>query len=485
MMRGMTTADLYGRKSTDDRGKSVSDQLAEGRDRITENGWGLGRVFADDNRSASRFARKKREDYAELVTHIGSGKCELLVVWEASRGSRRLWEWAQFLELCRDHGTLIHVVKDDRTYDVRKGRDWKTLADDGVNAQAESELLSERSLRGKRVGAQRGRPAGKLQFGFRRVYDDKGRFVAQVEHPAQAAVVREAARRVLAGESCYAVANDLNDRGVPGPRGGRWDLTQVKRLCTMPAYAGLRVHRGQVVGRACWEPIHDEGTYAALLARLNDPRRRTQRDSALKHVLSGVLRCGVCGSVTRVLVNRGRYPTYVCKAGGCVAAAARGVEPFVEGVVLARLGRDDALALLTPAQDREDAAAALGEARELRERLDAFYAAAARGEVSPAGLASVEAGILPRIADAERRAAAVAPPVPGPVRELARDPRTVWAGLTVAQRREAIQVLVSELVLDRVSEVRRRFEPGRLGRSRWAGDARTWAEIWRAVDQGD
>lgn len=477
----MAVADIYGRKSTDDRGKSVADQLTEAQEAIEEHGWTLGRVFTDDNRSASRFARKPRESYAQLLAHIESGGCELLILWEPSRGSRRLGEWVEFLDLCRSTGTQLYVVSHGRTYDVRKNRDWRTLAEDGLAAHAESDVISERALRGKRRGAAAGRPAGKLQFGFRRIYDDAGEFVKQVEHPEQAPLVREAARRVLAGEACNAIAADFNARGIPGPRGGRWDLTQIKRLCVMPSYAGLRQHQGQVVGKAGWEGIHDQETYAKLLARLNDPKRTTQGSTTLVHVLSGLLACELCGTLHRVLKNRG-YLCYTCR--GCMKTSVRTVtvEAFVEESVVARLEREDAADLFTVSERAADeAAAAETLADELEARLTPFYAQAAAGKLSATGLAAIETDLLPQIEAARQKAKAVrTAPVPEPIRKLVGAPRERWAKLTIHQRREAMGLLIAELKVGPIGRGKRIFDPRRLGASRWTGDTLTWAEHWAA-----
>jgi site-specific DNA recombinase len=525
MLTGMTvTADIYGRKSTDDRGKSVSDQLTEAQEAIEDQGWTLGRVFTDDNRSASRFARKKREDFAELLAHIESGACELLILWESSRGSRKLAEWAGLLDLVRERGVLIYVVSHGRTYDCRVSRDWKILATDGVDAHAESNTISDRVLRGMRRGAAAGRPAGKLQFGYRRVYSDVGEFVEQVEHPEQAALVREAARRVLAGEACNSIALDYNARGILSPRaevlmararrnrdqaenvstpeaqraelvaeaeewetqaaGLKWDLTQIKRLCVMPSYAGLRQHQGQVVGKAGWKGIHDEDTYSKLLVRLNDPKRQKQRNTSLTHVLSGLIRCAPCGARMFVLKNRG-YLTYVCRDGAHVAVRTNRIEEFVEELVLSRLEREDAADLFTvPERAAADAASAEGLAEELEARLAPFYAQAAAGKLSATGLAAIEADLLPQIEAAKERAKAVRiAPVPKPIRDLIGAPRKRWPELTIYQRREAMGLLIAELKVSRtVRGTRGPINPRRLGESRWTGDTLTWAEHWDAEE---
>jgi site-specific DNA recombinase len=516
----MTVADIYGRKSTDDRGKSVADQLAEAMEAIEERNWILGRTFSDDNRSASRFATKIREDFEALLAHIESGQCELLILWESSRGSRKLAEWATFLDLARERGVLIYVVSHDRTYDCRISRDWKILATDGVDAHAESNVLSDRMLRGKRRGAAAGRPAGKLQYGFRRVYNDAGDFVEQVEHPAQAAIVREAARRVLAGEPCNAIAVDFNVRGVASPRAEvlrtrasrareqaadlgatddrrarllaeaeeletqaahlKWDLTQIKRLCVMPSYAGLRQHQGQVAGKAGWAGIHDEQTYAQLLARLSDPKRTTHRDSTLKHVLSGLLRCALCGSVHRVIKNRG-YHCYTCR--GCMKTSVRtvSVEQFVIEMLMQRLEQVDAADLFGGRAPAGTAARAKAEAKELQARLAPFYAQAAAGKLSATGLTAIEAELLPQIEAARaREAAAKVAPIPTAIRQLAGQPRRRWPDLTIYQQREAIGLTIEELRVGPVGRGKRIFDYRRMGASRWVGDELTWAEHWAA-----
>jgi site-specific DNA recombinase len=517
----MTVADIYGRKSTDDRGKSVADQLAEAMEAIEEQNWSCGRTFSDDNRSASRFAKKVREDFTELLAHIESGNCEVLVLWESSRGSRKLAEWASFLDLVQEHGVLIYVVSHGRTYDCRISRDWKILATDGVDSHAESNVLSDRIQRGKRQGAASGRPAGKLQFGFRRIYDDAGDFVEQVEHPEQAATVREAARRVLAGEACNAIALDFNARGTVSPRaevllgrarrnrdqaagpstpdvqrarllaeaeeweaeaaGLKWDLTQVKRLCIMPSYAGLRQHQGQVVGEASWKGIHDRDTYTKLLARLNDPQRRTQRDSSLKYILSGLIRCALCASVMRVLKNRG-YLCYTCK--GCMKTSIRTVkvEQFVEALILQRLEQEDAAALFATPENDDSTTQAERELKDLTNQLEEWKALAKARKISPASFAEFEADLLPQIETARTRAETVRKaPVPALIRQLADAPRKHWPTLTPYQQREALGYLIAELKVSPIGRGKRIFDRARLGTSRWVGDDFTWADHWLAA----
>jgi site-specific DNA recombinase len=50
--------------------------------------------------------------------------------------------WGGFLKRCRKHGVLIHATCHDTTYDPRKPRDFRSLAEDGVDAMYESDKTS-------------------------------------------------------------------------------------------------------------------------------------------------------------------------------------------------------------------------------------------------------------------------------------------------------------------------------------------------------
>ncbi len=438
-------AAIYTRVSTDPRGsgRSVAEQETDCRAVAERAGWEIVHVFTDNDRSASRYATKQRPEFRNLIEFVERGECDVLVTWEASRFQRDLEAYVRLRELCRRQGVLWSYS--GRTYDLSRTDDRLATGLDALLAERESDMTRDRVLRAVRSNAHTGRPHGKILYGYRREYDDKRQLIGQIVDDEEAAVVREAARRVLGGETPYAVAQDFNRRGIPTPRDGRaWDLTQVKRLCTNPGYAAKRVHRGAVVGDATWPPILDDATHHALVARLSDPQRRTQRDSAVKHLLSGIAVCGVCGGRLRVQKNRG-FLAYLCVDGFHVSRKESDVDAFVEAVVVERLSRPDLLELMT-AGESDDVAAALEEAREKRARLQGFYDAAAVGDLTPAALSRIEARLLPEIDAAERRAqrASVSPvlaDVTGP------DAEKRWQALTLPQKREVISLLMRVRIL--------------------------------------
>jgi DNA invertase Pin-like site-specific DNA recombinase len=89
------------------------------------------------------------------------------VRWEASRGSRRLSEWARFIELCEVADVRIHVTTHGRTYDPANARDRRTLQEDGTDSEYESAKTSARARRSTAAAAAKGQPHGRVPYGSR------------------------------------------------------------------------------------------------------------------------------------------------------------------------------------------------------------------------------------------------------------------------------------------------------------------------------
>ena len=90
----------------------------------------------------------------------------------------------------------------------------------GVDASAQGSVGEIRDCVACPRRGGRWSSARQLPYGFARQYEvvgGKRRLVEQVIDEQQAAVIREAARRVLDGEAPYAIARDFNARGIPAP----------------------------------------------------------------------------------------------------------------------------------------------------------------------------------------------------------------------------------------------------------------------------
>lgn len=490
---------LYTRVSKDQSGQgdSVTEQEAEARLACAALGWTVVEVFSDNDVSASRYAKKQREDYPRLLAYLKAEAVDVLVLWESSRGDRELERWAGLLNLCRRRGVRIHVIVDERTYNLDVPSDWKALATAGVDSQHESERSRQRVLRNVRANAEKGRPHGKLAYGYGRTYetarDGGGRVRPKMKEQyiveEQAALVREMARRVLEGESLYEISNDLNARGLssPGGKAQGWEPTEVRRLLISPLYAGMRVWRPQVGGettivKGIWPAILSDTDHQRLVAKLTEPDRRSFTDPAIKHLLSGLAKCGECGGPLREQKNRS-IRGYICKVSFCVAVKTTWVEDFVTEAVLARAALLDVREIFRTDDDGDSARIAAGAElaglrRELRE---AENSVGTPGGISIALLGRLETRLAPLIADAERRAAPPAPPVPPSPALLAltaagADVRAEWEMFDILERRGVVHDLV-DVRVRRGHPGARKFNPARLGLTRWVGNELTWEEL--------
>jgi len=480
----MDVVDLYLRKSNYDGGNSAVRQETDLTAEVDEAGLTIGRTFVDPDLSASRFAKKARPNYEALVAHIHSGHCKVVGIVEASRGSRGLTEWSGFLDLCRTKKVKIWVQTHGRTYDLSRRRDWKTLAEDGLSAADESEVISERSLSGKRKSAAEGRPAGRINYGYGRRYDPppagsrwRKPIAVQIVDEDEKPVVVEMYKRVAAGgdgNTLYAIAADLTKRGIHKRTGKPWTPTAIRQLLVRPGYAGQRVHHGAVLGAAAWPALVDEKLWRKAHATLTRPGRQISRGTALAHWLSGVALCGACRADHLRPGSGGRYTCRGCKR---LTVAGKPFLALVEAAVLGRLadpGFADAFRAAQPDTS------ALGEAEadlaDLRATLAGHYAQARARRLSPGGLAAVEPGLLEDIAKAERRVSALS--LPADLAEIG-DPAEIiaeWATMSAVRRRIVVRAVVALVVMPAAVKGGRGLDPRRLDASRWAGDTMTWGQ---------
>ena len=437
---------VYARVSRDvNERASVTDQRTAGIEVCEEFGWTVAGVAEDNDRSASRFARKDRPGWAEVQASVQSGLIDMIVLWETSRGDRKLREWAAFLDDCRDRNVAIHVISHDRTYDLRRAQDWRTLANDGVDAAHESNRLSGRIKRGIAGAALRGQPYASTPYGYKRVYDpDTGKFATLEPEPAQAPIIAEIIRRAGRHESIHRIRDDLDARGIPSPTGGTWDAGTIRYLVRNPVYAArLRTQDGSLV-KGTWPPIVDDQTWKDAVAVLTSRagKRAGVRPGKQRHLLTHTARCRECGQIVVAKKVRGQ-DTYCCR-DGCFYAPYEWLNDWVAEVICARLARPDARDLFK-SDDKRSAELDI-KLTELERRHEEFCVKAARGKLSATALELIEEELLPDIAKVRRELNALS--LPPALREIltAPDVRPAWDGMDVRAQRAILATVTGVLV---------------------------------------
>jgi DNA invertase Pin-like site-specific DNA recombinase len=455
-------AGVYARESQGNE-DSIASQNAQVERRCERESWSITARYSDGT-SASRFQRKTRGDWPKLVADVEAGRLDVIVLWESSRGDRTLTTWSAFLDLCRTRGVLIRVEAHGRTYDVRNPRDWRSLAEDGVDAAGESEKISQRSRRGQAFAASEGKPAGKLTYGYDREYHPRTReLVRQYPHPDQAPVVESIIRRVAQRVPLTQIVRELDESGVPAPLGGLWGLATVRRIARNPAYVGLRRHYTQLYP-AVWPAIVERAEFEAAQRVLAEPDRKQAPPGALRYLLSCIVTAPCQRPVYGFSAPGYGTPRYMCNLDGCVSIAIPPADVVIRTVLTQMLAADGARQLLVY-NDDEQARTADAEVdrltRELDEARDSYY----HDGISAVALAGKEKALMPRIEQARERARRAARVtglaeliVAGEQGGVARAEQ-VWDALSLPARRTLIRTLVTVRLLP---------APRRL--SRWTTD---------------
>jgi len=321
---------IYCRISKDDEGDAlgVKRQQKEALTFCAEHGYEEPTFFEDNDVSASRYSRKRRPEFDRMLDAARAGELDVIVLYDLDRLTRVPRVGEDIIDLASGGLTIIDG---NGVHDLTTGDGRHRFRGAINNAALESDKISKRMKGKKEELAERGVPAG---GGRAFCYEPDGVTVRESE----AVVYRQAARDVLAGKSTTSVAKEWNRQGLRTPkRGGMWTQTMVRMVLTSPRHAGLRAHKGEVVGRAAWAAIIDRATHEALAAVLANNGKANPRRRSL---LTGLVRCGNCGTP---MGRDGR--SWRCRATntypqacGHVQMRALGVEAVVEEMVIELLG---------------------------------------------------------------------------------------------------------------------------------------------------
>lgn len=449
---------VYGRASQDRKKlmRSIDDQLVDCVGWLEPIRWNPAVIVRDSDRSASQWRKKEREGFDEAMALVESGRYGGFATWEPSRAGRDLEIYVQLRKACQRAGVLY--LTNGRVYDLRRSDDSFSMGFEFLRAEAEADAntMRERQLRTVRLNAEKGRPHGRLPYGYRRVYDEHtGVLLRQEPDPHTGQIVRDAARDVLAGKTMWSIAMRLQEAGEPtpmktwveAPRG--WDTYTVRQVLQNPTIAGKRVYRGEVIGDAQWEPLISWEDFQRLQHLFADPAPRVKGGGGTpaKTLMVHIARCHYCGRPLKRATDRrqGKKEAvrYQCQFRGCykITISQPGLDTFVEEAVLAWFAQPENLSRLTADDDGHW----LNTAREAEERLTSLqtrldeaaeqYAA---GKLPLSTLTKIEHTLRPQIEDAQR---GLVPPITdNRIRTLvtAPDIREAWAALPMAERRKII-----------------------------------------------
>jgi len=315
-------------------------------------GWRIERVFVDNDLSA--YGNRRRPDYEEMLAWAQEGRIRAIAAWDADRLTRKPRENEDLIDLADQHGIRLATVTGEYDLATSSGRLHFRIR--GAIARHESEhraerirLKQEELAHAGRLGGGGTRPFGYLED---RVTPHTFPFCllgsGEIVEGGEAALVREAAERVLLGEALHAALTDWTKRGVPTVTGKPWRTSVLQHLLLSPRIAGLRQHQGLTIGKAAWPAIVSEATHERLKVLLADPVRQLNGGKlARSYLLTGFLHCGVCGQKLVARPRDDKRRCYVCATGinfnGCgkIRRLAEPVEDLVREQLFAALDSKD------------------------------------------------------------------------------------------------------------------------------------------------
>lgn len=442
-------AAVYARISSDDgTALGVTRQLADCIALAERKDWTVAEVFTDNDVSAT--SGRPRPQYERMMQALAAGRLGALVVWDVDRLTRTPRELEDVVDLAERRGVALASVGGEIDLATPQGR--LTARIKGNVAKHESEQLARRVKRKMAERAEAGQPHGRIAYGWRReqAYDDQGRRLGSkdVLHPEQADVIRTSAAAVLAGESLRAIVARLNSSGEVTLNSKPWTSTTLRLILLRERNIARRVHQGRVIGRGEWEPVFDEDTFDRITSILTDPSRRTSpASSAVKYLLSGIARCGVCSGPMRVLIaGAGRtLDSYVCQQNYHLRRQRQALDDFVTAVIVARLGRPDAADLLS-ARDDGQGHQIREQAQAVRARLDLAADTYAEGGIDGPQLTRITAKLRPELERLEMASRALST-APDLLDLVAPDIAERWELLPLARQRSVINLLMTVVVL--------------------------------------
>jgi site-specific DNA recombinase len=430
--------------------------------------------------SASRYATKARDEFDRMIADLQAGRFDAdgLALWEGSRGSRRMSEWALLLDLLAEGGKVVWIHTHGRLYDTTNHRDRRTLLEEAVDAEYESGKTSDRLIRDHADRAAEGRPAGRVSLGYKAVHDERtGKLLGRVPDPRTEPLVVELFTRFTSGAPLRSVAKDWERRGIVNGAGKPYTVGHLRTVLQNRAYIGERVHMPgrrsrwfldpahATITPGTWEPLVEREVFFQAQAILSDPTRRGVRYGE-QHMLSGVARCDPCSGRLYAMRSGGKR-TYRCRDKGCVQLPEDDLDMVATARILAYLTSPRVYEGLAQAHEAAHSELAEVDAQlaQARHELADLEARVAAGRLSLDFAERVEPGMRIRLTELRvRRDTLATPPALRGLIEPGEDAAERWADIDdVARRREIAALVLSPGVAGQLrvlrSPVRKRPVP--------------------------
>ncbi|HWI65059.1 MAG TPA: recombinase family protein, partial [Symbiobacteriaceae bacterium] len=306
---------IYIRWSTDDQGEgtTLDVQLDGCRHYALSQGWqhSPDLTFIDDGYSGGSLERPALTRLREAVQQ---GLVDCVVVFKIDRLSRNVVDTVNLV--LREWDGKCHVKSAREAIDTATQQGKMFFYTLVSFAEWERSVIRERTWSGRLRRLQEGRnPGFRPPYGLR-TGATPGSFELV---PDEAAVVRRIFTLHARGLGYKAIATELGQAGIRFREGRPWSAQTVMAVLRNAIYTGRLVYGEQVVESAHLPRILADEQYEAAQERRSGRARERAPNRAVtsSHLLTGLLRCGRCGSAMmgRKKYGRGGGEEYYICAG--------------------------------------------------------------------------------------------------------------------------------------------------------------------------
>ena len=329
-------AGLYCRLSRDDGTDSESNSIANQKRLLSQKAKELGftnvKFYVDDGYTGTNF---NRPGFQELLDDIEMGYISVVMVKDLSRLGRDYVSVGHYTDnYFPEHNIRFIAVNDmvDSDEGENEIAPFKNIMNEMYARDISRKIRSSNRIRGNL-----GEPLAQPPYGYMKSPENKKKWIID---PDASQVVKSIFRMCIEGKGNEAIAHVLQVNKVYIPmaywhskglnRGGkqmpadpyRWSKTTVRKILTQQEYCGdvinfktysknfknkkrlMNAEENWRIFKDVHEPIIEREVFELVQENLLKVKRRAPKpENAKKHIFSGLIRCGDCGSNMRYHTN--------------------------------------------------------------------------------------------------------------------------------------------------------------------------------------
>lgn len=329
-------AGLYTRLSRDDGTDSESNSIANQKRLLSQKAKELGftnvKFYVDDGYTGTNF---NRPGFQELIDDIEMGYISVVMVKDLSRLGRDYVSVGHYTDnYFPEHNIRFIAVNDmvDSDEGENEIAPFKNIMNEMYARDISRKIRSSNRIRGNL-----GEPLAQPPYGYMKSPENKKKWIID---PDASQIVKSIFRMCIEGKGNEAIAHVLQSNKIYIPmaywhskglnRGGkqmpadpyRWSKTTVRKILTQQEYCGdvinfktysknfknkkrlMNAEENWRIFKDVHEPIIEREVFELVQENLLKVKRRAPKpENAKKHIFSGLIRCGDCGSNMRYHTN--------------------------------------------------------------------------------------------------------------------------------------------------------------------------------------